>query len=111
MAGIPPGAVLATEVFLADALIVPQGVITPAMLTRGGHRALINVVLALRPGEPGPITVAEVVINLVCALALVLTRSTRTVINVVFTELAKESRLANTICTLQKHGNIRFNFA
>lgn len=99
LAGVPPGAVLATEVVLTDALIIPQGVITPAVLTRGGHQALINVVLALRPRVPGPSTVAEVVINLVCTFAIVLARSTRTVINVVFTELAKESRLANTIGT------------
>ena len=80
------------------------------MLTRGGHQALINVVLALRPGEPGPRTVAGVGINQVRAFALVLTRSTRTVINVVFTELAKESGLANTVGTLQKYEKIRFNF-
>ena len=100
MAGIPPGTVLATVVGLTDALIVAQGVITQASLTRGGHRALVNVDLALRPGEPGPGTVAEVFIDPVCALALVLTRVTRAVISVVFTELAKISGLAETIGTL-----------
>ena len=57
---IPPGAVLATVVLLADALIVPQGVITLTMLTWVRHQALVNVVLTLGPGEPGPRAVAGI---------------------------------------------------
>ena len=94
-------AVLPAECVPAVAGVAAEGVVTGGPVLAGAHQALVDVLLAGRPAEPGGRTVAAVVVHQVLAGPRVFAGQAGTLVNVGLAVAPLESIKTPTLIVLK----------